>query len=144
MIHFSQAVCQSVLRPKEAVYILLQPESEGGKKTQLQGLFLQINLVVHMCLVCTEERLHAPELLAYAELHRWACWGMGAVSTRIKLWVGDPIAIQHTGTQGMSDILHGDILSILCFGSDAQSCSASAKCVKLSVFFVTQLEGAYN
>lgn len=35
---------------------------------------------------------------AYAERHRWARGGMGAVSTQIKLWVGGPIAIHHAGT----------------------------------------------
>lgn len=43
---------------------------------------------------CMQWRL----LLAYAERHRWACGGMGAVSTQIKLWVGGPIAIHHAGT----------------------------------------------
>lgn len=42
--------------------------------------------------------MHAPSLLAYAEQHRWACGGMGAVSSQIKLWVGGPIAILHTST----------------------------------------------
>lgn len=56
--------------------------------------------------------LHAPEPLAYAEQHRWMCGGMGAVSAQIKLWVGGPIAIQHAGTQGMSDILRWDTLSV--------------------------------
>ena len=54
-----------------------------------------MNWVNHMCL---HERLHAAGLLAYAEQHRWACGGMGAVSAQIKLWVGGPIAIQHTST----------------------------------------------
>lgn len=40
--------------------------------------------------------LRAPSLLAYAEQHRWACGGMGAVSSQIKLWVGGPIAILST------------------------------------------------
>lgn len=34
----------------------------------------------------------------YAERHRWARGGMGAVSAQIKLWVGGPIAIHHAGT----------------------------------------------
>lgn len=58
---------------------------------------VQMNCVNHMCVLCSE-CLHAPGLLVYAEQHRWACWGMGAVSSQIKLWVGGPIAIQHTRT----------------------------------------------
>lgn len=53
----------------------------------------------HVCLLCSaRETLHAPGLLAYAEQHRWVCWGMGAVSSQIKLWVGGPIAIHRTST----------------------------------------------
>lgn len=63
---------------------------QGGKKNYPN---------LHMCLLCNGSLcMHAPSLLAYAEQHRWACGGMGAVSSQIKLWVGGPIAIHHAST----------------------------------------------
>lgn len=55
-------------------------------------------LHVPFCALKLVRLLHAPSLLAYAEQHRWACGGMGAVSSQIKLWVGGPIAIHHAST----------------------------------------------
>lgn len=56
--------------------------------------------VNHDCLLCSEGSILACNGGGwdYAERHRWASGGMGAVSTQIKLWVGGPIAIHHAGT----------------------------------------------
>ena len=78
------------------------PDCTKGETKQYRRN-LQTKPVNHMCRSPVQSELmslcmHAPELLDYAEQHRWVCGGMGAVSSQIKLWVGGPIAIHRTST----------------------------------------------